>query len=199
MIKKLVIILVSLSSVHLYSQEADFILSKFFAVQVDDKVLLRWTIEKGNTCEDTYVERSSDGISFERIGLIGGICGSPDASITYEFYDSLPLLNRNNHYRLILGQYGFTTTKTVEFINYNEDGFILAPNPFNDFTIFRFENEKSEEYTIIILDLMGRNMLQKTTASDQFIISKQELGSGIFLYRLLKEGKLLSEGKLLPY
>jgi hypothetical protein len=197
MVKFMIIFLIGFSASKLYSQEADFILSKFFAVQVDDQVLLRWTIEKGNTCEDTYVERSQDGIYFERIGLIGGICGSPDASITYDFYDSLPLLNRDNYYRLMLGQYGFTSIKSVEFINYSDKGFILGPNPFTDFTTFRFENEKNEEFTIIISDIMGRKLYQSSTTSNEIVIRKNDLGSGLFLYRLLKTGNVISEGKLL--
>jgi hypothetical protein len=197
MVKFMIIFLIGLSASKLYSQEADFILSKFFAVQVDDQVLLRWTIEKGNTCEDTYVERSLDGIYFERIGLIGGICGSPDASITYDFYDSMPFLNRDNYYRLMLGQYGFTSIKSVEFINYSDKGFILGPNPFNDFTTFRFENEKNEEFTIIISDIMGRKLYQSSTTSGEIVIRRNELGSGLFPYRLLKTGIIISEGKLL--
>ena len=117
-----------------FAQDADAVLSKFFAVQVEETVFMRWTISAGNTCEDTHIERSSDGITYEQVGLIGGICGSPDEAITFEFTDSIPLVNRTLYYRLLLGYFGYTSPKVVEYRLYNDQGFLLAPNPFSDFT-----------------------------------------------------------------
>lgn len=188
-------IILSVSS--LYPQEADFILSKFLATQVEDKVLIRWTITAGNTCQDTYVERSEDGIAFDRIGLIGGICGSPEASITYDYYDTMPLLNRLNYYRLKLGQYGFTSVKAVKYLRFSEKGFFVAPNPMTDQTSILFDNPDNREHRLTIIDLQGRIVLEKVTNSNIFNIHRQQMPAGIYIYKVsLQEGPLFI-GKLM--
>jgi len=179
-----------------YAQYADAVLSKFFAVQLDETVFLRWTITAGNTCEDTYIERSTDGISYERIGLIGGICGSPDQSITYEFTDSLPLVNRTSFYRLELGYYGYSSPHTVTFSRYNEQGFVLAPNPFTEYTRLAFENKTGEEYTLVITDMQGRIVEEMMTLKDEFIIKRKNLPSGVYFFQTSTMSRIPYTGKL---
>jgi len=166
------------------AQEADAALTRFFAVQVEETVFLRWTMGAGNTCEDTYVERSADGISYERIGLIGGICGSPDQEITFEYTDTVPLVNQTAYYRLLLGYFGYTSPKTVEFVRYNDRGYFIGPNPFSDFTRIAFENDDDEEYRLLVSDMQGRIVLEMMTTGNEFLIRREELGAGIYAVRL---------------
>jgi hypothetical protein len=179
-----------------FAQSADEVLSKFFAIQLDESVFMRWTISAGNTCEDTYIERSPDGISYERIGLIGGICGSPDQSITYEFTDTVPLINQNAYYRLLLGYYGHSSPQVVEFVRFNDKGFLLAPNPFSDFTRLAFKNDKKEEYVMIINNMQGRIVQKMMTTGDEFIIRRIDLGTGVFSFRVQKTGKVIFSGRI---
>jgi len=179
------------------AQQADEVLSKFFAVQLDETVFMRWTIRAGNTCQDTYIERSADGISYERIGLIGGICGSPDQAVTYEFTDTLPLINRINYYRLELGYYGFSSPRTVEITRYNDQGFLLAPNPFSDFTRLAFENETGDEHRLIITDMQGRVVREIITADEEFIIQSENLASAKYFFQVFQAGVLLFSGKFI--
>jgi hypothetical protein len=194
--KNLILILI-LTPVIAFSQQADVALSKFFAVQVDETVFLRWTITAGNTCEDTYVERSADGMSYERIGLIGGICGSPDQAMTYEFTDTLPLYNRVSYYRLELGFLGYSSPKQVEIIRYNDQGFFLGPNPFNDQARLAFVNEDGQEYRLLLSNSQGITIRELTTSDDEFIISGIGLASGLYIFRLFMEEKIIHSGKLI--
>jgi len=191
------VLIFALASFVTAAQEADFILSDFFAVQVEERVYMRWTIIQGNTCEDTYIERSEDGASYERIGLIGGICGSPDQSVTYDFNDLEPLPNRPVQYRLYLGQFGFSSPRTVEFVQYNDQGFLLAPNPFSDFAKLSFENKFNEEYTLFIIDPQGRVVFDAITTGSMFIIRRENLGAGVYYFRVSRQGKINFEGKFL--
>ncbi len=179
-----------------FAQDADAALSKFFAIQRDDEILLRWTIRAGNTCEDTYVERSLDGEQFKRIGLIGGICGSPDNPITYEFYDTAPAPNRINYYRLELGYYGYTSPQQAEFIVLNEQGYSLQQNPMKDKTTIVFQNGTDDEYRFILHDMNGRRVMDFTTTSDRITLYRQELGSGLHIFTLEGKDKIL-RGKLI--
>lgn len=178
------------------AQSADEVLSKFFVVQLEENVFMRWTISQGNSCDDTHIERSADGISFERIGLIGGICGSPYESITYEYSDSIPLVNQLAYYRLELGQYGYSSPKTVEFIRYNEQGLLLAPNPFRDFTRLAFENPLKKEYQLIISDMHGEIVAEIITTDEDFILQRNNLSSGLYYFRILQSGKIEFKGKI---
>ncbi len=179
------------------AQQADDVLSRFFAARVNETVFLRWTITAGNTCEDTYIERSGDGINYERIGIIGGICGSPDQSMTYEFTDSVPIFNRVSYYRLVLGYYGFSSPKTIEIFNYNEEGFLLAPNPFSDFTRLSFENETKEEYILRIFDTRGTTVLELITTDNIFMIQRPGLASGLYVFTVSRNDKFQFGGKML--
>lgn len=180
------------------AQEADVILSQFIATPLEETVFLRWTITAGNTCQDTYVERSErpDG-GFQRIGLIGGICGSPSESITYEFRDSLPLPNRTTYYRLQLGQYGFTSAKMVEYIQYNQQGYLLAPNPFDESTRLKFDNPEKSEHNLMIAGVSGNLVIEMSTTGQEFIIQGDALSSGLYYFRVSNEVQTLFSGKIL--
>lgn len=193
---KVILLIVFLPLLSL-SQQADAVLSKFFATPLDETVFLRWTITAGNTCSDTYVERSDDGISYERIGLIGGICGSPDQSITYEFTDSFPLVNRTSYYRLELGYYGYTSPQIVTYIKYNEQGFLLAPNPFSESARLVFENKDGDEHWLQIIDMQGRTVQELETTGNEFIVQRLEMNSGIYFFRVSNGEQVIFKGKLI--
>jgi hypothetical protein len=191
------IITLYLITINSFSQEADVVLTKFFAAQQDETVYLRWTMKAGSTCEDTYLERSPDGIAYERIGLIGGICGSPDQDITFEFTDTMPLVNRTSYYRLLLGYFGYTSPKMVEFVRYNDSGYFLGPNPFNDFTRIAFDNNDQEVYRLLICDLQGRKVLEMMTTGNEFMITREELRAGMYAVRLYNDMNFDSRFKII--
>lgn len=182
-----------------WAQDADPYLSKFFAVQVDETVYVRWTINAGSTCNDTYIERSEDGISYSRIGLIGGICGSPDLPVTYEFTDTMPLVNRTSYYRLVLGYLGYSSPKTLEFIRFNDKGYFLGPNPFNDHTRITFKNDENREYRLIITDMKGRQVMERMTTGHEFFIRREELEAGTYMFRLSASNQDAISGKIIAY
>lgn len=194
--REFILILVLLPLLNI-AQQADDVLSKFIVTPVNETVFLRWTIRAGNTCQDTYVERSGDGITYERIGTIGGICGSPDQAMTYEFTDSLPMINRVLFYRIELGYYGYSSPKTVEISRYNEQGYLLAPNPFSDYSRLSFKNDDKEEYDLIIYDMQGKIVQKMITTGDEFIIPRLNLNSGLYFFRIFSRDQVLYNGKLL--
>ena len=85
------------------------LLQDFSGYQQDSKITLRWTFRSGSLCEGTQIERSADGLTFNKIGEIPGICGNPGSAFTYTFVDSFPNVNTVNYYRLELGNFGFTS------------------------------------------------------------------------------------------
>jgi hypothetical protein len=97
----------------------------------------------------------------------------------------------------MLGQYGFTSPVTTEFILYNGKGFLLAPNPFSDLTRLRFENDQAAQYQLIIIDYSGRKILEMVTNENEFIIRKEDLETGLFIYKVIKDDKTIYDGKII--
>jgi hypothetical protein len=193
----IIILLIACLPLTSFSQQADTFLSKFLVAPIDETVFLRWTITAGNTCEDTYIERSSDGISYERIGLIGGICGSPDQAMTYEFTDTMPLFNRLAYYRLELGYFGYSSPRQIELIRYNEKGFLLSPNPFSDKLRMAFDNGDNQEYTLVMIDTQGKITREMSTTDNEFMVTGTDLSAGIYFYKVFTRGQLRYSGKII--
>ena len=95
----------------LFAQNA---LDRFTAQQVNNEVLLNWTIKSGFTCNGIEILSSSDSLNFTNIGKIEGICGAVDEPISYTFSHKAPAQNKINYYRLELGGVGSTEIISVE-------------------------------------------------------------------------------------
>ena len=85
-------------------QGQDTILANFDVIVLSNSVELKWTIKKGNTCDDISILRSKDSLRFNEIGTIPGICGSPAFAESFQFSDNNPIQNQTKYYRLQLGQ-----------------------------------------------------------------------------------------------
>lgn len=74
----------------------------------------------------------------------------------------------------------------------------VYPNPFSDFTTFEFENREKENYTLLIYDSQGRILRTiENIISGNIRIDRVDLSSGLYFYRLYREGTPQSFGKLI--
>jgi len=142
----------------------------FGAVYQDDKVNLRWTstFELNN---DRYeVERSTDGVNFQKVGSVKGL-GNSSGKHDYQFSDDVSknVLNKNDvYYRLkqvdVNGKSSYTKslvvrvyrTKTLQSLS-------VTPNPaINDIRV----NVQLNENAYIVLKVansVGMEIMRKTT------------------------------------
>lgn len=186
----LIFLMLSLNS---YPQH--FILSEFFAFQKDDVVKLQWTIKEGQTCNDIIIERAEEQRSFNKIGEISGVCGSPDQSVTYQFTDSVPLKNRVNHYRLELGSQGYSTAVSVETRFYDNNIYLIKSNPgINQMTVL-FGNENSKKYTFRIFDAQGNFIKEYSTTQNRLSLPVNEWAAGIYIFQAVTETGIAFTGK----
>ncbi len=154
------------------------------ASEFNKKVLLTWTLTQGNTCNGIDVFQSIDGINFTKIGDIEGICGSPEASISYNFTHAFPEKNAVNYYRLRLGALGYTYTTSVEVWDLSGDNYILRPNPISDTSELLFSNDGSKEAVIRIFNAHGNLRHTETTITEKFNLSKTLFASGIYYFEI---------------
>jgi hypothetical protein len=123
------------------------------------KSLLAWSTEREENMLGFHVERSTDGIHFERIGIVypqGGL----NQSVSYSFVDHSPLMG-SNYYRLameeISGHIDYTLTKVVEFVG-DYDNIRVQPNPFEDLVDLKVDVLAKEEITIRVYNSIGKQV-----------------------------------------
>ncbi|MBK6682361.1 MAG: hypothetical protein IPG53_21365 [Ignavibacteriales bacterium] len=109
----------------------------FTAQQSGEAVILDWSTSTETNNMGFEVERSVDGLTFNKIGFIKG-AGTSTTKQSYKFTDN-SALNGTNYYRLrqidLNGEFVYTSAIEVNFASVND--FTLHqnyPNPFNPST-----------------------------------------------------------------
>jgi hypothetical protein len=181
----------------LHAQQLPY-LNTFSATETNGKVYLNWVIASGNTCDGVRVFRSADGINFDQIGEIAGICGSPYSAVSYEFWDTMPLLNRKSYYRLELGNLGFSLVEELLVYDFSNRKFQLIPHPFQNGGIIAFENPAFETWKLQLYDLNGKLVWEEEQNENTFQIPAGKLKSGMYSFRIfpLRLSEVIS-GKLM--
>ena len=179
----------------LFAQEA-IILDGFTGIPGSTEVQLRWVISAGQTCNGTFIERSTDTIHWNPIGDIPGICGSSSAPVPYNFTDDTPAKNTVNFYRLELGGQGYSPVISVPFYDFTEQGFVVIPNPADDFTTVYFSTSETEAYTIKLFSMSGILMQHYTGTGSSQKLEISQLAAGTYIFVIMREGKKNVSGKL---
>jgi hypothetical protein len=181
--------LMILLPVGIKAQSAHPILSRFSAATYSNTIRLSWAILAGNTCLGTIIQRSSDGVFFETIGEIAGICGSPDVEIQYVFTDETPLLNQMNYYRLELGSQGFSSAIAIEYFPLNSLGYSLRYDKTTSTAHIHFENPTRAEFEYQLFSINGKLILQRKTNENRLEISTVGLAQQIYILRISNAGR----------
>ena len=179
-----------------FAQEA-LILDGFTGVAQPEQVQLRWTISSGETCNGTFIERSTDNINWIEIGEIPGVCGSSSTPVPYNFIDDAPVNNTVNLYRLELGGQGYSKTISVPYYNYTEKGYVLIPNPVYENTTVYFGTSVSEPFSIVIFNVAGQKVQQDSGSGGSYFINAQSLSAGPYLFVISRQGKKNVSGKMI--
>lgn len=160
------------------------ILKSFSAYQQTNGILLRWVIKGGNQCNGTRVLRAADDLVFEQINLIPGICGDFTEDETYSFFDSIPISNAYNHYKLELGFQGFTDTITVFFEDFgSDDHLVLTDHHAGEYRIL-FTNANRKQALLRVFDRSGNELLRESTTDNDFLIRPSGWKNGVYLFRI---------------
>lgn len=172
------------------------ILDFFQATEIQEQVLLKWAISKGETCNGILITRSDDSLYFEAIGRIEGVCGSPEFQQAYSFVDENPLLNKKAYYRLELGLSDFSSIISVEIIAENDKGYQVRPQPIQYTGKIYFNNPEDQEWQLKIYRLNAQIIYQTSTRNHFFEIETSEWRSGVYLFVLLSEAERI-QGKII--
>lgn len=164
----------------------------FSAVPTAKGVSLYWstTSESGN--DHFAVERSSDGIAFERIGKVHGR-GTTQTAQTYEFLDDRPL-SGTNYYRLRQvdhdASYQFSTLQRVEV---GEAGapLLVWPNPVGEQAFLSLPNRIGEAINCRLFTSAGKLIRRFAVPAGKakYLLSTAELPAGIYFLEWQLHGR----------
>lgn len=169
----------------------------FRASQVNDYVMLAFTINAGNQCSDMAIERSVDSVNFQTLFTIPGVCGNASSDATYYHSDAAPYKNIKNYYRLRIGFLGFSEIISVKFFAPDKNGYLLVPDCDGGATLL-FSNINYEPYTFELFGMDGR-LKQITTGinGSSLTIPKNNSAPGIHIFRLKNESGKIITGKII--
>ncbi|MGF2411340.1 M1 family aminopeptidase [Ferruginibacter sp.] len=152
------------------------------------KANLNWTINDAADYTAFEVERSADGVSFEKIGTVK----ASDNSGRYDFlFTDYHILAGTGYYRIkvLYADGAFIYSKTVSINNKVDYYYTITPNPAKDFILISGSAAKGTA-DINIYDATGRMVkkLPKQTFdnSNSLKIAVKELGVGNYFVEIVR-------------
>lgn len=178
-------------------------LTSFDAVKNNNDVMLNWVTASEINNDYFEVQRSNDGVNFEKIGQVDGN-GSTTSVSSYAFNDKNVLADFSSvsafFYRLKQVDFDGTTeySKTVRVSNniLTANNIEVYPNPNNGaFNIMLPANEQST-VQLIIVDRTGRIVEQKMMSlqqGDNLLDLNLSLSKGIYMILIQQDGISVSK------
>jgi hypothetical protein len=135
----------------------------FDAQAVDHAVLLTWATTNEIGTANFEIERSNDGISFQKIGTIIAKAGGTENK--YDFTDKF--CEVDNYYRLKMidvdGRFYYSSVEHIRFAgNKTQSNIQVSPNPVNDGNLyFHFTSESKGPAKIMLTNISGQQLSTK--------------------------------------
>ncbi len=138
----------------------------------DNGVLLTWATLSEQNNDGFEILKSTDGISFDKIGFVKGNANSNSKNL-YSFIDNSPAKG-NNYYKLVqLDNDGTRTEKGIRVVSFDftteSSNITVYPNPSS--SILNVEFEANTYASISIIDLTGKEVLKKEIGQTETKIS----------------------------
>jgi len=178
-----------------WTGEGSFIpveLVSFIANVFGNDVSLSWMTATEVNNSHFEIQRSTDGVGFERIGIVQG--KGTTSEVQYYSFEDRELAKGKYYYRLkqvdFSGVFEFSNIVEAEIVTLIN--FELAqnyPNPFNPSTTIKFSIPATEFVTLKVYDVMGNEVAEllneeKSTGSHSVELNASKLASGTYFYKL---------------
>jgi endoglucanase len=167
-------------------------LLKFEATPQNNGVLINWTTADEINNDYFDLERSSDGIHFEKIGESPAL-GNEGGITNYSFTDLKPL-DGTSYYRLLQHDLnGESNYSHVVSVYLNESGLIIYPNPGNG--TFTIEIGNDQDFSLIIHNLVGQIITEEVIYSKEGkkVMDLQNVCKGIYFITITQGNKVTTK------
>lgn len=172
--------------------------SSFSIDQINGEVLLTVSIHSGNFCNGINLMRSEDSLNWEVIGVIAGYCGSISETVTYNYTDEDPILNKTSYYRADLNGLESTEVRSILVLDFEGKEYILTTNPVTAISYIYFNNAPNSEVTLNLYTYNGQIAHSETTTDAQFEINASEHQNGTYIFTIQDDqGNKLATGRVM--
>lgn len=170
----------------MYEQTAlPLVLIDFIAKKVEkDHAQLVWTTNQEVNTAYFDIERSTDGLHFEKIETVKAAGQSTEKRI-YSFTDKGPLSNLT-YYRLrMVDADGNFTFSNIQSLNFDKTVDVLIyPNPVGAGKMLAVQTNLSEPFDFTITDVSGKTILTRTFTRPEAQINTEGFAKGLYLFEL---------------
>lgn len=73
----------------------------------------------------------------------------------------------------------------------------VLPNPFSESTVIQLEGQSFKSLDFSLFDTMGRLIRREQHSGNEFVVTRGNLPSGVYIFKITSEGQLINSGKLL--
>ena len=171
------------------------LLSDFTGFQQDNYIHLSWTFSSGSQCNGMRMYRSNDGEIFTKIDEIPGICGASETPVTYSFTDSTPIPNTTNHYRLELGNQGFSTILAIDYFAPGENGYTIITSQSGIEVLI--DKPPTRKGVAQIFDIRGNLTDEFGFTTRRISLIHTQGVAGAYIFRLTYENGAVLSGKFI--
>lgn len=174
-----------------HAQDGEHPFIKTFTLTVlDGRVQVDWTMQGGSTCNGSEVLRSTDGVMFEVVHRIDGICGDPNVAVPFSWIDTTPPEFSTVYYRINLGFDGFSSIKTIVFKQLLTSDQRFYPSPMRDEATLLLNVPASSTVQLSIWDAAGHLLQQHGALPGPALrIALPGHGPGVYTYVAISEGR----------
>jgi hypothetical protein len=159
--------------------------------QINRTVLLEWTTASETNNDFFSIERSGDGIQWQKVLDVKAADESAGAELNYSAIDYNPI-GGISYYRLKQtdtdGSFSYSPIRSVEIEAYNK--FSFYPNPADDFIHIE---SSSEMYSVEIINVFGQS---KGIYDNIKTIDTKSLSSGTYFIKISENHKNVFSSKL---
>ena len=165
-------------------------LVEFKAQYTEGGNLLTWRTASERNTDDFDIEKSSDGKVFEKIGTVKAK-GNSQTPQYYAFSDDTPF--DLTYYRLKINDLDNKNSysKTLSVSQKGKLAIKIYPNPAKDNATI--DLGEAENATIRLIDVLGKEMLQKNGQSGQVLLNFLSLPNGIYFVEIKVKGVAMRE------
>ncbi len=168
----------------------------FTAIPAGKVVELSWSTATEINNDYFTIERSADGLLFEKMSIVQG-AGNSNSTLFYNDTDALPLKGIS-YYRLkqtdFDGQYSYSQIVPVSFSGVGE--LTLFPNPAEHSVLISFFSTSGDTFTLQFFDAKGSIVKCQSYTADEdginsLIVHLNEFEAGIYFVYLINRNEIL--------
>ncbi len=164
------------------------------AYQQNKGVQIEWTAQEEININRYEIERSQNGLQFEKIGSVEAK-GNSNTISNYNYFDANPF-SGTNFYRIKIieaGHDGYSQVLKINVNNSYENILTIYPNPITGNMIALQMNLPKGNYTIALYNKLGQQIMNKVITyagglSNETIELSNSLAAGIYQLRLSGNG-----------